>query len=76
MAGSGGVGLLPGIIALVALSVTPAFVLLLYGSIESRRHAGANSYVRKPVDFPRFPQAVQSLGLYWLLLNEQPPKPG
>ncbi|MBI5816177.1 MAG: response regulator [Nitrospinae bacterium] len=37
---------------------------------------GANSYVRKPVDFLRFLQAVQSLGLYWLLLNEQPPKVG
>ncbi|MEW5789166.1 MAG: response regulator [Pseudomonadota bacterium] len=34
---------------------------------------GANSYVRKPVDFDAFVQAAGQLGLYWLLLN-QPPK--
>jgi len=34
---------------------------------------GANSYVRKPVDFDRFVQAVQQLHLYWVLLNESPP---
>ena len=31
---------------------------------------GANSYVRKPVDFTRFLQAAKELGLYWLVLNE------
>jgi len=34
---------------------------------------GVNSYVRKPIDFTRFAEAVSHLGLYWLLLNEAPP---
>jgi two-component system, response regulator len=34
---------------------------------------GANSYVRKPVDFNQFVDAIRSIGLYWLLINEPPP---
>ena len=35
---------------------------------------GANSYVRKPVDFRQFSEAVTRLGLYWMLVNEPPPR--
>lgn len=35
---------------------------------------GANSYVRKPVDFAEFMEAVKVLGIYWLMMNESPPE--
>lgn len=35
---------------------------------------GANAYVAKPIDFAGFAQAAQALGLFWLLLNEPPPR--
>ena len=43
-----------------------------YGIADSY-DLGANSYIRKPVDFTQFMEAVNQLGLYWLVLNEAPP---
>lgn len=53
-------------------------VVILTTSVEDRDRLegyrlGANSYVRKPVDFTEFVEAVSQLGLYWLVLNEDPP---
>ncbi len=43
--------------------------------IVSSYRLGANSYVRKPVDFQSFADAVRQLGMYWLLINQNPPNP-
>ncbi len=43
--------------------------------IISSYENGANSYIRKPVDFNQFIDAVKQLGLYWLVLNESPNRP-
>lgn len=37
---------------------------------------GVNSYIRKPVDFGKFVEAIQTLQLYWTVLNEPPPEAG
>ena len=42
--------------------------------ILSGYRLGANSYVRKPVEFQSFTEAIQQLGLYWLIINQSPPQ--
>lgn len=56
-------------------------VVVLTSSVEEQDlirsySLGANSYVRKPVDFAQFLEAVRQLGLYWLLMNETAPLTG
>ncbi len=41
--------------------------------VASGYDLGVNSYIRKPVDFLQFAEAIKQLGIYWLLLNEAPP---
>ena len=53
-------------------------VIILTSSKEEQDLAtgydlGVNSYIRKPVDFTQFAEAIKLLGLYWLVINEPPP---
>ena len=56
-------------------------VVILTSSREDRDvvesyEIGANSYIQKPVDFDQFVKAIQTLGLYWLVLNVSPKRGG
>lgn len=56
-------------------------VVVLTSSIEPKDlltcySLGANSYVRKPIDFQQFSRALQQIGSYWLQTNQAPPIPG
>jgi CheY-like chemotaxis protein len=56
--------------------ILPVVVLTSSKEEEDVAHSytlGANSYVRKPVDFTQFTEAIRTLGLFWLQLNELPP---
>ena len=55
----------------------PVVILTTSNADEDRLKGytlGCSSYVRKPVDFQKFTEAVKDLGLYWLLHNEEPPR--
>jgi len=61
----------------VETSLIPIVILTSSREEHDRLHGyqnGANSYVRKPIDFAHFVEAVRQLGLYWLVLNEPPPE--
>ena len=64
--------------AVVLLDLRQPVVILTSSDEEQDRitsyRLGANSYVRKPVDFDQFIESARQLGLYWLLINQPPPK--
>lgn len=61
------------------LTLIPVIILTSSKEEEDRLQGyrlRANSYVRKPVDFAKFVEAVRAIGMYWLVLNEVPPRRG
>jgi two-component system, response regulator len=60
-----------------ATKLVPVVILTSSREEQDRLHGylnGANSYVRKPIDFAHFVEAARQVGLYWLVLNEAPPE--
>jgi two-component system, response regulator len=56
--------------------LTPVVILTGFSApidIVAAYRYGANSYVRKPIDFDRFDEVISQLGLYWLVINEPAP---
>jgi len=73
-----GLGVLKALRADPRTALLPAVILTSSKEeqdIVSGYKLGANSYVRKPVDFTEFVEAVKVLGIYWLALNQLPPRP-
>ncbi|MBW8893844.1 MAG: response regulator, partial [Burkholderiales bacterium] len=74
-----GLGVLKALRADPRTALLPAVILTSSKEeqdIVSGYKLGANSYVRKPVDFTEFLEAVKVLGIYWLALNQLPPRTG
>ena len=72
-----GLGLLRRLRADARTKLLPVVILTSSNEEQDRISSydlGANSYVRKPVDFKQFSEAARQLGLYWLVLNESLPK--
>jgi two-component system response regulator len=72
-----GLGVLKALRADPRTALLPAVILTSSKEeqdIVSGYKLGANSYVRKPVDFTEFVEAVKVLGIYWLALNQLPPR--
>lgn len=72
-----GLGVLKALRADTRTALLPTVVLTSSKEeqdVVSSYSFGANSYVRKPVDFIEFVEAVKVLGLYWLALNQIPPR--